>query len=86
MAMSRSRGAMSFTTSPLIAISPPVTVSSPAIMRSVVDFPHPEGPTNTTNSRSATSKSMPCTTCICPYFLMSFLTETCAITLSPYPA
>ena len=32
---------------------PPVMSSSPAIMRSVVDLPQPDGPTSTTNSWSA---------------------------------
>ncbi len=53
MAMLRSLGSTSFTTRPPIAISPSVTVSSPATMRSNVDFPHPEGPTITMNSPSA---------------------------------
>ncbi len=38
--------------------------SSPAIMRSVVDLPQPDGPTSTTNSRSAISRSMPWTTAV----------------------
>ncbi len=61
MAMSRSRGGTSLTMSPPIQISPPVISSSPATMRSVVDLPQPEGPTSTTNSSSAISRSMPCT-------------------------
>ncbi len=32
---------------------PDVISSRPAIMRRVVDFPQPEGPTSTMNSRSA---------------------------------
>ena len=32
--------------------------SSPATIRKVVDFPHPEGPTNTMNSPSLISKLM----------------------------
>ena len=43
--------------------SPSVTLSSPQIMRSKVDLPQPEGPTNTTNSPSATSKLTPWMTC-----------------------
>ena len=66
MAMSRSRGGTSLTTSPPIQISPPVISSSPAIMRSVVDLPQPEGPTSTTNSSSAMSRSMPFTACTPP--------------------
>src|ERR1700710_2575277 len=57
MAMSRSFGATSLTTRPPMAISPPVMFSSPAIIRSSVDFPHPEGPTRMTNSPSAISRS-----------------------------
>ena len=38
MAMSRSFGGTSLTTSPPITMSPPVISSSPAIMRSVVDL------------------------------------------------
>ncbi len=53
MAMLRSLGSTSFTTLPPIAISPEVIVSSPAIMRSSVDLPQPEGPTITMNSPSA---------------------------------
>jgi hypothetical protein len=44
MAMSRSFGGTSLTTSPPIRISPPVMSSRPAIMRSVVDLPQPDGP------------------------------------------
>src|SRR5580698_9673868 len=55
--MSRSRGGRSFMTSPPILISPAVMGSSPAIIRNNVDFPHPEGPTNTTNSPSSISRS-----------------------------
>ena len=57
--MSRERGGSSFTTVPPIAISPPVISSRPAIMRSSVDLPQPEGPTNTTNSPDAISRSIP---------------------------
>ena len=47
-------------------ISPPDTSSSPAIRRSSVDLPHPEGPTRTRNSPSATSRSTACSTCVVP--------------------
>ena len=40
-------------------ISPPETSSSPAIIRSVVDLPHPEGPTSTVNSPSSILRSSP---------------------------
>ena len=36
--------------------SPAVISSSPAIIRSVVDFPHPDGPTKMINSLSAISR------------------------------
>src|ERR1700756_2209352 len=39
-------------------MSPAVTSSRPAIMRSVVDLPQPEGPTSTTNSLSGMSRLM----------------------------
>ena len=51
--MSRSRGAFSLTRCPPMRNSPEVMSSSPAIMLSVVDFPHPDGPTRITNSPSA---------------------------------
>ena len=53
MAMSRSFGCRPFTTRSPMAMVPPVMSSSPAIMRSVVDLPQPDGPTSTTNSWSA---------------------------------
>src|SRR3982751_3424961 len=57
--MSRSFGATRFTTLPPIAISPSVISSSPAIMRSSVDLPQPDGPTRTQNSPSAMATSTP---------------------------
>jgi hypothetical protein len=50
MEILRARGGRSLTTLPPMLMVPPVISSRPAIMRSVVDFPHPEGPTRTTNS------------------------------------
>ena len=77
MAMSRSRGGTSLTTLPPIQISPSVISSSPAIMRSVVDLPQPDGPTSTTNSWSAISRSIPRTACTPPsYALTTLRTET----------
>src|SRR3546814_16522500 len=40
-------------------ISPAVISSSPATMRSSVDLPQPDGPTSTTSSPSAISRSTP---------------------------
>ena len=51
-------GGVSFTTVSSIKISPLVGVSSPAIIRMVVVFPHPDGPSNTKNSWSLISKEV----------------------------
>src|SRR5262249_1668835 len=77
--MARSFGGTSLTPSPSTAISPPVISSSPAIMRKVVDLPQPDGPTSTTNSLSAMSRSMALTASTSSYFLMTFRSVTCAI-------
>src|SRR5215203_1911433 len=71
MAMSRSRGSSSFTTRPPISIVPPEIGSSPAIIRSSVDFPQPEGPTRTTNSPSSTERLAPFRISTGPKFLRS---------------
>ena len=52
MAMSRSFGATPLTTLEPILITPALISSRPAIMRSRVDFPHPDGPTRMTNAPS----------------------------------
>src|SRR5215467_2872513 len=56
MAISRSGGATSLTTSPPIRTSPADARSRPAAIRRTVVFPDPEGPTRTRNSPSATSR------------------------------
>src|SRR5258708_40356020 len=71
MATSRSLGSSSLTARPSILISPDVMSSSPAIMRNRVLLPQPDGHTKTTNSRSATSRSTPCTTATSPYDLQT---------------
>lgn len=53
MPMPRSEGGTSFMRFSPISSSPEVMSSSPAIMRSSVDLPQPDGPTNTTNSPSS---------------------------------
>src|SRR5262249_26266391 len=53
-------------------ISPDVMFSSPAIMRSSVDLPHPDGPTSTTNSPSSMRTSTPWMTSSAP---KAFLTS-----------
>src|ERR1700680_1063873 len=62
-------------------MSPEVTSSSPAIMRKVVLLPQPEGPTRTTNSRSAISRSIPCTAGVRSKVLTMLRSATCAILL-----
>ena len=52
------RAPISLTTSPPIRSSPSVMSSSPAIIRSAVDLPQPEGPTRITNSPSSISRFM----------------------------
>ena len=54
--MSLSFGGRSLTTRSPIEMVPPLISSSPAMDRSAVDLPHPEGPTNTMNSPSAMSR------------------------------
>ena len=54
--MSLSFGSTSFITFPSIFNSPLLISSNPAIIRSVVDFPHPDGPTKIINSLSSISK------------------------------
>src|SRR5690606_12078376 len=86
MAMSRSRGATSLTTRPPIESVPPSTVSSPAIMRSRVDLPQPEGPTRTSSSPSRASTLASCTaTKPSGYTLRTCSSRTCAIT-APWAA
>ena len=53
MAMSLSFGWTLFMSFPSIYSSPELISSSPAIIRSVVDFPQPDGPTSTMNSLSS---------------------------------
>ena len=55
--MSRSRSSTRVTSRSPRRIVPSVTSSSPAIMRSRVDLPQPDGPTSTRNSPSAMSRS-----------------------------
>ena len=57
--MSRSFGGTSLTLLAPMRISPELISSSPAIMRSSVDLPQPDGPTMTTNSPSAISALTP---------------------------
>ena len=80
--MSRSFGGTRLTTLPPIAISPSVISSSPAIIRSSVDLPQPEGPTSTQNSPSAIAMSTPRMTCVEPNHLWTAVMFTAAIEAS----
>ena len=66
MAMPRSAGGRSLTSSPSNISLPEVTSSSPATRRSRVDLPQPDGPTNTTNSLFLMSRSTPLITSTWP--------------------
>src|SRR5687767_419641 len=57
MAMLRCAGDSSLTRWPATWTSPEVALSSPAIIRSVVVLPHPEGPSRQTTSPTPTSRS-----------------------------
>ncbi len=67
MAMPRLDGSTSLQTRPPISTVPELTSSRPATMRSRVDLPQPEGPTSTTNSPSAMSRSTPLMTRLSSY-------------------
>src|SRR5471032_1816726 len=83
--MSRSFGATLLTTRVPIRTSPPEISSSPAIMRSRVDLPQPEGPTSTQNSPFAISMSTPWTTGVEPNDLCTPFKVTAAISLLHFP-
>ena len=81
--MSRSRGERWVTSRSPISIRPSVTSSSPAIIRSSVDLPQPDGPTRTRNSPLSIVRSTSSTARTPP--LNSFVTCSsviCAIAVS----
>src|ERR671924_376377 len=61
MAILRARGGSSLTTRPPMSTSPSVGCSSPAMVRSSVVLPHPEGPRRTRYSPSSVARSTPST-------------------------
>ena len=71
------------TSSPSMYSSPPVGFSKPAIMRSMVVLPQPEGPSRVMNSPSANSASKSRRTTLSPNALVMFLIRTVAIALPP---
>ena len=58
MAMPRCAGGRPVTSRPSISTWPPLADSRPAMMRSVVDLPQPEGPSSTQKLPAAMSRSM----------------------------
>src|SRR3954465_15455219 len=67
-----------------MSMSPLVMSSSPTIIRSKVDFPHPDGPTRIMNSPSATSRLTSFTAGKpSPYLLTMFFIVIAAIVSSP---
>ena len=61
------------TSSPSISICPEVKSSSPAIIRSSVDLPQPDGPTKTANSPSSIVRSKGGITCVSPKLFVTLL-------------
>src|SRR5436190_18582887 len=85
MAMSRSLGVRSLTTSPSIRISPSVSASSPANIRRTVVLPHPDGPTRIMNSPSRISRSKSWTAAVSPKRFATPLKTISATGSSPPP-
>src|SRR5918992_4670955 len=77
--MSRSRGGKGSIRSALMRISPPLGCSSPAIKRSTVDLPQPEGPSRMQNSPSVTSNETFFKTSVAPKRLDRFFIASEAI-------
>src|SRR3546814_239475 len=67
--MPRCDGAREVTSRAPMTMRPAVSSSSPATARNSVDFPHPDGPTITVNSPSATSIDMSFRTSVAPKLL-----------------
>ena len=83
MAMFRSFGLSSSIWLPSTQISPVSISSRPAMARSRVDFPHPEGPTSATNSPDWISRSKLGITVSSPKLFLIFLSSREAISIFP---
>src|SRR6185503_14961799 len=83
MATSRSFGGTWLTTRSPMRISPAVMFSRPAIMRSRVDLPQPDGPTRTTNSPSPMVMLTPWMTSVVPKIFLTSRIATNAIESLP---
>src|SRR5215831_5747422 len=79
MAIFRARGGRSLTTWPPMRIWPPLGGSSPAIIRSSVVLPHPDGPSRTRNSPSRVTRSTPSTARTSPNTLRTARVSTVAM-------
>ena len=77
----RLAGDRDVTSFPSIYIVPPVTVSSPAMSRNVVDLPQPEGPSNAANCPGRTAKLTPSTAGSGPHVLLTERNSTSAKTV-----
>ena len=81
IAMLRFDGGASVTSAPPMRTRPAVTVSRPAISRSVVDLPQPEGPSSTANVPASTSKLTSSTARVAPQCLATRSRAIAAINL-----
>src|SRR5262245_29768149 len=75
MAIRRLAGGISVTSWSPMRMRPPETCSRPAIRRSVVDFPHPDGPSSTSREAAAASKLIESTAVVVLQCLLTFCTE-----------
>src|SRR5215467_1795515 len=78
--MSRARGGWSVTSRSPIEIFPSVASSRPAIIRSSVDLPQPEGPTRTRNSPLPIVSETPSTATTSPEKTLLTLSRTISAT------
>ena len=81
--MSRSLGGTSLTTRSPMRRVPVLISSSPAIIRRLVVFPQPDGPTRTMNSPSPISRFRSETAWKSPYILLTFSNVTVAMAKPP---
>ena len=71
----RSAGGRCVTSTPPMAMRPAVAASSPAMSRSVVDLPQPDGPSSTSIRPAAASKLTSSTARVCPHHRLRCSTE-----------
>src|SRR5262245_32817004 len=79
IAVGRRLASIASTEASPMRMSPDVGCSNPAIMRSTVDLPHPDGPRIHINSPSSTCKVTPSTAFTVPKCFESSSTESVAI-------